>query len=269
MKLSYPVSTPDSQVKVQAFCGEYEAAFEWLAEHGYAGVEILVRDPAALSVERLDGLLARWGLNVSAIGTSPMQVQDHLFLLHPEEENRREAMARCRELIRLGEYYRAPVLIGKYRGQLADLPGCREADLDRVFREICGFASAGKVRVLMEPQNPDNINNLNTISQALAFIRRLGLDNLGIQADIYHMGITEESVEDSLKAAGDLVGFVHMADSGRMVPGLGELPIRRILQALEGMGYEGYISMEIRQWPDSRRASALSALTLKYLHDYQ
>ena len=121
----------------------------------------------------------------------------------------------------------------------------------------------------MEPQNPDNINNLNTIGQALAFIRRLGLDNLGIQADIYHMGITEESVEDSLKAAGDLVGFVHMADSGRMVPGLGELPIRRILQALEGMGYEGYISMEIRQWPDSRRASALSALTLKYLHDYQ
>ena len=61
MKLSYPVSAPDSQVKVQAFCGEYEAAFEWLAEHGYAGVEILVRDPAALSVERLDGLLARWG----------------------------------------------------------------------------------------------------------------------------------------------------------------------------------------------------------------
>ena len=61
-----------------------------------------MRDPAALSVERLDGLLARWGLNVSAIGTSPMQVQDRLFLLHPEEENRREAMARCRELIRLG-----------------------------------------------------------------------------------------------------------------------------------------------------------------------
>ena len=106
MKLSYPVSAPDSQAKVQAFCGEYEAAFEWLAEHGYAGVEILVRDPAALSVERLDGLLERWGLSVSAIGTSPMQVQDHLFLLHPEEGNRREAMARCRELVRLGEYYR-------------------------------------------------------------------------------------------------------------------------------------------------------------------
>ena len=65
MKLSYPVSAPDSQAKVQAFCGEYEAAFEWLAEHGYAGVEILVRDPAALSVERLDGLLERWGLSVS------------------------------------------------------------------------------------------------------------------------------------------------------------------------------------------------------------
>ena len=149
MKLSYPVSASDSQVKVQAFCEEYEAAFEWLAEHGYAGVEILVRDPAALSVERLDGLLERWGLSVSAIGTSPMQVQDHLFLLHPEEGNRREAMARCRELVRLGEYYRAPVLIGKYRGQLADLPGCREADLDRVFREICGFASAGNIRVLI------------------------------------------------------------------------------------------------------------------------
>lgn len=121
----------------------------------------------------------------------------------------------------------------------------------------------------MEPQNPDNINNLNTIGQALDFIRRLGLDNLGIQADIYHMGITEESVADSLKAAGNLVGFVHMADSGRMVPGLGELPIRRILQALEEMGYEATSQWRSASGRTAAGASALSALTLKYLHDYQ
>lgn len=269
MRLSYPIAAPDSSVRVQAFCGEYEPAFGWLAEHGYTGVELLVRDPARLDVGRLDGLLAAWGLEISAIGTSPMQVQDHIFLLHEDGENREEAMSRCRDLIGLAAYYKAPALIGKYRGQVADRPGCRMEDLARVFEKICGEAKRQGVRVLVEPQNAGNLNNLNTIAETMEWIDRTGIKNLGIQADIFHMGITEPSITESLKAAGDRIGFIHMADSGRMVPGLGELPIRQVLGTLREIGYEGYLSMEIRQWPDSRQAAALSALALNYLNDWE
>ena len=269
MRLSYPIAAPDSSVKLQAFCGEYEPAFEWLAGHGYTGVELLVRDPAALDVGRLDGLLTAWGLEISAIGTSPMQVQDHIFLLCEDEENRREAMARCRDLIGLAAYYKVPALIGKYRGQVVERPGCRMEDLARVFKEICGEAKKKGVRVLVEPQNAGNLNNLNTMAETMEWIDETGIENLGIQADIFHMGITERSITESLKAAGDRIGFIHMADSGRMVPGLGELPIRQVLRTLGEISYGGYLSMEIRQWPDSRRAAALSALALNYLDNWE
>ncbi len=265
MKLSYPIAAPDSRAQVQAFCGLYEPAFPWLREHGYTGVELLVRDPAALSVELLDRLLAENGLRISAVGTSPMQVEDHLFLIHPEEENRREAMRRCRDLVQLASYYKAPALVGKYRGQLCDRPGCGTGDMDQKFREICEYGRNWNTTILLEPQNSTNINNLNTIGETVAWLERMGQPNLGILADIYHMGVTEASIEDSLRMAAGRIGLIHMADSGRMVPGLGELPIKSVLKTLEETAYHGFISMEIRQWPDSFKASALSALTMDYL----
>ncbi|MCD8083399.1 MAG: sugar phosphate isomerase/epimerase [Clostridiales bacterium] len=269
MKLSYPIAAPDSLAQVQAFCGEYETAFEWISAQGYAGVELLVRDPQSFSVERADSLLKKWNLKVAAIGTSPMQIQDHLFLLHPDEENRAEAMARCRSLIELASYYQVPALIGKYRGQIGDAPGCRKEDQLLLFQEICDLGRKAGIRILVEPQNQTSLNNLNTIRETLEWIERIGEDNLGILADIYHMGITETSIEESLLAAKSQIGLIHMADSDRMVPGLGNLPVRRILQILEEMAYEGFISIEIRQWPDSRTAAALSAYNLRYLAGWQ
>lgn len=259
MRLAYPVAEPAYTGKVKAYTGGYEAAFSALQKQGYQGVELLIANPDTVQKEILTEELDKFHLKLAVIGTSPMQIGEKLFLLHPDPENRREARRRMSGLIRLCAALGVPAVIGKYRGQIADAPGCREQDLEAVFKDICEEAAAADVPILIEPQNATNINNINTIQDGLDWIRRIGYGKMGLLADIYHMGITESSIADSLRRAAGKIGFIHMSDSDRKVPGTGTLPIREVMKTLEEIGYGGYVSLEIDQIPSSEAVSGQSA----------
>ena len=263
MKLAYPVASAESDGKSMAWYGAYDEIFPQLREMGYEGIELLVQNPEKTDIKRLETALGKWGLKIAAIGTSPMQGVEHLFLIHPDQAIRQEARRRCGGLLRLCARYQVPALIGKYRGQLTDEAGCKQADLELVLKDICREAGELGVQVLLEPQNSTNINNINTIGEGLEWIRRIGYGRLGLLADIYHMGITEKSICESLKMAGRQIGFIHMSDSGRKIPGEGELPLKEVMEALKEIPYEGYISLEIGQKPDSFQAAAGAVRFLK------
>lgn len=264
MKLVYPLSSDDYRGELMAFSDSYEHVFPVLKQSGFDGVELLVRDPEAVDTDKLDRFLEEYGLSVAAVGTSPMQKSDKLFLISENAENRREARHRCSGLIKLCAKYDAALLIGKYRGDInEENPECTLEALKNVLKDICEEAAAAGVNVLIEPQNASNINNINTIDDALELITETGCSNLGILADIYHMDITEKSVCDSIKKAAGHIGFIHMSDSERKIPGSGEIDIKAVMNSLERSGCNGSISFEIRQIPDSASAARGCAEAIK------
>ena len=268
MKLVYPVAEPAYTGKVKAYTGGYDDAFSSLQRQGYQGVELLIANPDTVQKECLREELERFGLKLAVVGTSPMQIGEKLFLLHPDPENRREARRRMSGLIRLCAEFEVPAVIGKYRGQIADATGCRETDLEAVLKDVCAEAASFGVPVLIEPQNATNINNINTIQDGLDWIQRIGYEKMGLLADIYHMGITEPSIVDSLRHAAEYIGFIHMSDSDRKVPGDGRLPIAEVVKTLEEIRYGGYISLEIDQIPDPVTVSGRSASSLFAIETY-
>lgn len=265
MKLSYPVCAVQTEQDIMAWCEDPEEGIRYLGKNGYEGIELLVRDPEKVEKEKIQERLHVYHMQISAIGTTPMQKEDHLFLLSEEKEIRDEAKRRLEGLISLGEYFKAPVLVGKYRGAVKDACGCRMEDLEAVIREADETAGRKGVQLLVEPQNPSNINNLNTIEETVAWIHTNQFSNVKLLMDIFHMDKTEESVTETLKTFRNYIGMIHMADSGRKVPGFGETGMKKILETLEEIGYQGYLSMEIRQNPDTRFAAALSSLSLQYM----
>lgn len=266
MKLVYPMSSDDYRGSLMAFSDDYDKAFPVLQENGFDGIELLVRDPDAVDIDKLDKFLAEYGLCIAAVGTSPMQKSDKLFLLSDDAKIRKEARKRCSGLIKLCAKYDVPLLIGKYRGDIdATKSGCTLEDLMHVLDDICAEAAKSGVKVLIEPQNASNINNINTFDDALLLISELKKDNLGILADIYHMDITEDSICESIKKAAGHIGFVHMSDSGRKVPGSGEIDIKAVMNCLDQSGYDGSISFEINQIPDSIAAACGCAEAIKEL----
>lgn len=256
MKLAYPICSQDFTGTVMGFNDTYSKVFPYIRKLGYEGIELLIRDPAAVDTALLDEKLAEYDLKVAGIGTNPMQKADNLFLLSADEAVRAEARKRFSGILSLCERYNAVSLVGKYRGMVDDSqPGCTWDDLMKLTHSMCEEAAARNITVCLEPQNKSNINNLITIEDALDWINKSGEANLKILADIYHMEMTEQSIPDSIVKAGDKIGFIHMSDSDRKVPGLGRVDIKAVVESFKKIGYQGYMSFEIDQLPDAESAA--------------
>ncbi len=86
---------------------------------------------------------------------------------------------------------------------------------------------------------------INHTAEALDVIDRAGHANLKIEYDLYHMQIMEGDLVNTLRETLDRIGNIQFADTpGRHEPGTGEINFPYIFDALDDMGWEGYLAAE-------------------------
>ena len=105
------------------------------------------------------------------------------------------------------------------------------------------------IALLIEPVNRFDIPGfyLNTVEQAASIIREVGSDNLFIQYDLYHQQRTEGELVGTFKRHQAQIAHVQLADNpGRGEPGTGEIAWPFVFEALEGLGYDGWIGCEYK-----------------------
>ncbi|MFT3998697.1 MAG: hydroxypyruvate isomerase [Rhizobium sp.] len=112
-------------------------------------------------------------------------------------------------------------------------------------------AELGKhgIRLLIEPINRFDIPGfyLNTPDQAASIIAEVGGDNLFIQYDLYHQQRTEGELIGTFRKHQAQIAHVQLADNpGRNEPGTGEIAYPFIFNALDALGYEGWIGCEYK-----------------------
>jgi sugar phosphate isomerase/epimerase len=95
---------------------------------------------------------------------------------------------------------------------------------------------------------------VNTLGRAAEIVREVGLPSVKVMADTFHMGIEEDDLGGSIRAAGDLIGHVQLGDSGRLQPGVGHLDWSAVMGALRDVGYDGWLAMECGIRGDPREA---------------
>ena len=83
---------------------------------------------------------------------------------------------------------------------------------------------------------------LTTVYEALNYIEELGLDNLGVQPDVFHMNIEEGSIPDALRAAAPHIRHVHLNETNHCQHGMGHADYKAIFRILKGIGYNGYLA---------------------------
>jgi sugar phosphate isomerase/epimerase len=77
---------------------------------------------------------------------------------------------------------------------------------------------------------------------------------ININQQVAIMNIEEADTAAGLKAAGSLGGQVHLADTNRQAPGHGHLDVAAVLEALDEIGYQGYLSFEVLPLPTPGQA---------------
>src|ERR671936_1523102 len=94
MRLAYMIATPELKAMPMSWIGDYQRTIPRLAEIGYDGIELQVRNPAEFDATALGRCAQSAGLKISAVSTGGIGAADGLFLMHADAEVRRRAVER-------------------------------------------------------------------------------------------------------------------------------------------------------------------------------
>lgn len=113
------------------------------------------------------------------------------------------------------------------------------------MREICNTASDNGVRISLEILNRYESFLLNTAAEGVAYVERVGCDNLGLLLDTFHMNIEEDTLPGAIETAGRLLTHFHVGEANRDVPGPhGHIDWPAVFAALRRVGYAGIVEFE-------------------------
>lgn len=123
---------------------------------------------------------------------------------------------------------------------------------------------------------------LNTAEEAVAYVKDIGSQQIGVLLDTYHMNIEECSIPEAIRCAAPVLKGFHTGENNRTPPGcgFGHLDWDAIFGTLREVGYTGRIVSEpfvksggtvgfaIKTWRDlvpDTRETALDALAAQLL----
>ena len=125
----------------------------------------------------------------------------------------------------------------------------KKREWDLAVEGLCEMADVARdcgTLLCIEPLNRYRTSVVNTVSQALAMVKEIDRDNVGILFDTFHAEIEESDTGEALETvlkAGKLFHF-HASDSNRGVPGKGHVDWLNIFSVLNEYNYSGHITIE-------------------------
>lgn len=262
MRFCYQVATPDVEVskKVTAYQGPLERSLERLQAIGYDGAEFMTVDPKRLNWEEVKSILNQTNMAATLVCTGEIFGQMGLSFTDPDAGVREEALSRLEDIIDFAGAIGANINIGRVRGRYHDdiMPEQTEEWAVEACQRLSDYGKEKNTYIALEEVCFEETNFLNSLEQAMTFIKRIGRSNFKLMMDVFHMHIEEKSMEDSLRRyAGETIN-IHLTDSNRRYPGQGGLNFDSIIRTCAESGYEGPFCTEIFQYPDMETAAVKS-----------
>ncbi len=221
-----------------------KASIERIAHFGYDGVEIS-GDPYNLNVKAVKELLKANGLEASSICGVYTQERD---LSNADPVVRMRTVQYVKDCVLFASELGAKIVI------VVPSLICKtihSAPLEEEWQFACEsiseagqFAAGMGVQLAIEPLNRYESYLVKRVDQALKLRNEIGLDNVGVMVDTFHMNIEEKSIPEAIKKTANHLIHVHIADSNREAAGFGHIDLHSLMEALLEIKYRGYIAME-------------------------
>jgi len=110
--------------------------------------------------------------------------------------------------------------------------------------EVALHAQRYGVTLAVEPVNRYETYLLNTTAQAQAVVDAIGLPNVGLLLDTYHMNIEDRGIAATIRRHARSLRHLHLNESDRGMLGGGNLDWAGLFAALREIGYQGIGSLE-------------------------
>lgn len=113
-----------------------------------------------------------------------------------------------------------------------------------VIARLASRAEQLGVRLGIEIVNRYESNLINTGRQGLEYLDEVGVGNVSVHLDTYHMNIEEPDMFSPVLTAGSRLGYVHIGESHRGYLGSGTVDFDEFFRALARIGYDGPVVFE-------------------------
>lgn len=250
MKLGIVLSSQPTSFSAIPFKEGLEDNIGKIKRLGYDGIELAVRNPDLLDVEWLKALLEKNNLSIIAIQTGQVFLEDGLSFSDPDRNIRRKAIERIKSLIHLANTLNALIIIGLVRGHRKKELTTEQTEQWLIEALTECASERQEVKMVIEPINRYETNLINTVESGLDILDKVNMKNTGILLDTFHMNIEEPSITKSIISAGTNLFHFHIADSNRWYPGAGHIDFQEIVNTLNIIEYQGFITAEIVPLPD-------------------
>jgi sugar phosphate isomerase/epimerase len=252
-----------------------EAACPDIAAAGYHGVEIapftLDPDPARITEARaaeLGHVVRDHGLEV--VGLHWLLVRpggESLHLTTDDAALRQRTVEYARHLVRLCRAMGGTIMVWgspKQRNIAEGQPYERAFDhAVAAMQAIAGEAAAAGVTIAMEPLARRETNFLTTAAETIRFIEAVGSRACRLHLDVKAMSDEPTPIDQIIRESAAHVAHFHANDPNLRGPGQGEVDHVPIAGALRGIGYSGYVSVEVFDYtPD---APTIARQSMAYL----
>jgi sugar phosphate isomerase/epimerase len=260
-----------------------EESIKQIGGIGYKGVEILCDIPhlyppffAQDNISRLRRCLEQEHLEISNLNAFTLYAINDVY--HPSwiEDDTKATEIRIRHTI---ECLKAAKLLGAKNistqgGGPQPLDRLNNQELMSIFRKNLGkvveIAEHENIRILVEPEPGLIIENASQITE---FLRNFDTESVGLNCDLGHFYCVGEDPAKIVYQLQDYIGHFHLADiasnrkHNHLLPGTGSINFESIFDAMRGIGYRGYVTVELYTYQDEPLIAATKAYNylLKFL----
>ncbi|NLY30643.1 MAG: sugar phosphate isomerase/epimerase [Firmicutes bacterium] len=249
---------------------EFARTVECVAQVGYQGIELApftfadsVVDISRAERREIRKTAEAAGLQIVGLHwllTKP----EGLHLMHPDKAVREKTVDYLLRLVEFCADVGGTVMTFGSPNQRTILPGVsRETALTLAVEglQICGeTARSHGVMICLEALPPAQTNFLNTNAEVRALVRAVDHPNVQMMIDVKSMYVEDMPIPDNIHACQGLFHHVHANDANQRWPGSGDVDFRPIFRALQDVGYDGYVSVEVFDFAAPPETIALEAL---------
>jgi D-psicose/D-tagatose/L-ribulose 3-epimerase len=135
----------------------------------------------------------------------------------------------------------------------------------KAMREVSQYAvEKSDLIIAVECVNRFETHFLNIAEDGVKYCKDVGTGNMKVHLDSFHMIREEESFKKAVEICGKAyLGYVHVCESNRGIPGTGLVPWREFFTAIKNVGYEGPLVIESFD-PKFERLNMLCAMWRKF-----
>jgi sugar phosphate isomerase/epimerase len=124
-------------------------------------------------------------------------------------------------------------------------------------------AASREVTICLEPLSPAETNFINTAAEAIEFVRRVPSLHFQIILDVKAMCSELKPIPQIIRESWPHFAHFHANDKNLKGPGFGEVDFRPIAAALNEVGYNGFISVEVFDFKEG--PETIARRSLEYL----